>query len=249
MLFMKWLDNICYGNACFDICLPDKMPAPLFLYYHGGGLEAGDKSCFRDHAEILASRGIACATANYRMYPTAKFPDYLEDSAECFAYLKEHAFDFGGFTGYYMGGSSAGGYICQMLYFDRRYLGKYGISPDELDGYIFDAGQPTTHFNVLRERGIDTRALRIDEAAPMFFVDHPITEPLKKARLLFLAADNDMVCRLEQHHVLLRTMFQFGYSPARVEFKLMHGYSHCAYDAEPLFADIISEFIRPDSAK
>ena len=48
---------------------------------------------------------------------------------------------------------------------------------------------------------------------------------------------------------MLRTMLQFGYSPARVEFKLMSGYSHCQYDGEPVFADMISEFILPDSAK
>ena len=249
VIAMKWFDNVSYGNACFDLCLPDKMPAPLFLYFHGGGLEAGDKADFRTHAETLASRGIACATANYRMYPTAKFPDYLEDSAACFAYLKEHADEFGSFTGYYMGGSSAGGYICLMLYFDPHYLGKHGIAPDDLNGYVFDAGQPTTHFNVLRERGLDTRAIRVDEAAPLYFIDHPIENPLQKSRLLFLAADNDIVCRLEQHRVMLRTMFQLGYSTARVEFKLMSGYSHCQYDGSPVFADIISEFIRPDSAK
>lgn len=241
---MKWYKDISYGNAAFDLCLPEEKNPPLFLYFHGGGLEAGDKGDFKAQMEALASQGIATASANYRMYPTAKFPEYLEDSAECLRYIKENAETWGGFSGYYIGGSSAGGYISMMLYFDRHYLLDRGIDPDEVDGYIFDAGQPTTHFNVLRERGLDTRAIRVDEAAPMYFVDKPIENPLEKSRLLFLAADNDMACRLEQHYVMLRTMYMFGYSPARVTFKLMNGFSHCAYDGKPVFTDIIAEFIK-----
>ena len=242
---MKTFFDIPYVASSFDLVLPDAMPAPLFIYYHGGGLEAGDKADFRAHAELLASRGIASASVNYRMYPAAVFPDYLVDAASAVAYLKEHAAEYGGFSAFYLGGSSAGGYISMMLYFDRRYLGAHGIDPDGLAGYVFDAGQPTTHFNVLRERGIDTRAIRVDEAAPLFFVDSPVEDPLNKARLLFLAADNDMPGRLEQHYVMLRTLFAFGYSPARVTFRRMCGYSHCGYTGERIFADMITAFILP----
>jgi len=246
---MKRIENIVYGNSTLDLVLPDQMPAPLLLYFHGGGLEAGDKSDFTKHAEVLASRGIASASANYRMYPTAKFPEFLEDGAEAFAFLKNHSSEYGGFSGYYISGSSAGGYLSMMLYFDPSYLCKQGINLDDLNGYVFDAGQPTTHFNVLRERGIDTQAVRVDEAAPLFFVDHQIEVPSQTARLLFLAADNDMICRYEQHQVMLRTMYAYGYSPARVTFKLMSGYSHCGYTGTPVFTDLLSEFIIPDSAK
>ena len=244
---MKTFFDIPYGASSLDLVLPDVMPAPLFLYFHGGGLEAGDKSDFRKHAEILASRGIASASANYRMYPSARFPDFIRDGAEAAAWLLKPAGEYGGFAGMTIGGSSAGGYLSMMLYFDPSYLGVYGIDPDTLSGYVFDAGQPTTHFNVLRERGIDTRAIRVDEASPLFFVSKQVEDPLKKARLLFLAADNDMPGRLEQHEVLLRTMFAFGYSPARVTFRKMSGYGHCGYTGEKLFADMVSAFILPGS--
>ncbi len=246
---MKKINDITYGSSSLDLCLPDMMPAPLFIYFHGGGLEAGDKDVFREHAELLASRGIASASVNYRMYPSARFPDYLVDAASAVAFLKEKADDFGGFTRYYLGGSSAGGYISMMLYFDRSYLGAHGIDPDDLAGYVFDAGQPTTHFNVLRERGIDTRAIRVDEASPLFFIDSPVEDPLNKADLLFIAADNDMPGRLEQHYVMLRTLYAFGYSPAKVTFRRMSGYNHCGYSGEKVFADMISAFILPGSEK
>lgn len=244
---MRIINDITYGASSLDLVLPDVMPAPLFLYFHGGGLEAGDKIDFREHALLLAKRGIASASANYRMYPSARFPEFIRDAAEATAWLREHAPEYGGFSGITVGGSSAGSYLSMMLYFDKSYLGTFGIDPDELSGFVFDAGQPTTHFNVLRERGIDTRAIRVDEASPLYFVDRQTEDPLRKAKLLFLASDNDMPCRLEQHEVLLRTMFAFGYSPARVTFRKMSGYGHCGYTGERVFADIVSSFILPGS--
>ncbi len=240
---MKLIRDLSYGNAALDLYLPDNAPAPLFIYFHGGGLEAGDKTDFAGHAELLASRGIASASANYRMYPSAHFPDYLTDAASAVAYLKNHETEYGGFSSVYMGGSSAGGYISMMLYFDKSYLGAHGIDPDSLAGYVFDAGQPTTHFNVLRERGLDPRAIRVDDASPLFFIDRPAEEPLRKANLLFIAADNDMPGRLEQHYLMLRTLYAFGYSPVKVTFRRMSGYSHCGYTGQKVFADMISEFI------
>ena len=52
----------------------------------------------------------------------------------------------------YVGGSSAGAYIAMMLCFDPAYLKPYGVS--NIQGYLFDAGQPTVHFRVLKERGL-----------------------------------------------------------------------------------------------
>lgn len=246
---MKLFSDLSYGNAGLDLVLPDVSPAPLFIYFHGGGLEAGDKADFRPHAELLASRGIASASVNYRMYPTARFPDFLTDAASAVAWLRDHAEAYGGFPRIFLGGSSAGGYISMMLYFDKSYLGSHGIDPDSLSGYVFDAGQPTTHFNVLRERGIDTRAIRVDEASPLFFIDSEVKDPLNKADLLFIAADNDMPGRLEQHYVILRTLYAFGYSPAKVTFRRMSGYDHCGYTGQKVFTDMVSEFIKPGSAK
>ena len=57
-----------------------------------------------------------------------------------------------------------------MLCFDERYLKEVGILPTEIAGYIHDAGQPTAHFNVLKELGQDSRRLIVDETAPLYFV-------------------------------------------------------------------------------
>ena len=47
-----------------------------------------------------------------------------------------------------------------MLCMDVRYLAAHGIDArdrSQIAGYFCDSGQPTVHFNILRERGIDTR--------------------------------------------------------------------------------------------
>ena len=88
---MRIINDVTYGASSLDLVLPDVMPAPLFLYFHGGGLEAGDKIDFREHALLLAKRGIASASANYRMYPSARFPEFIRDAAEATAWLRDTA--------------------------------------------------------------------------------------------------------------------------------------------------------------
>jgi len=152
-----------------DIYLPDAASFPVLIYFHGGGLEAGDRSG-NIFYKALAQKGIAVVTANYRMYPDAAFPDYLLDAAAAVSWAYSHMSEYGQVTGYFIGGSSAGGYISQMLCFDKKYLAAHGIDSDKVDGYIHDAGQPTTHFNILRERGMDTRRIVVDEAAPLYHI-------------------------------------------------------------------------------
>lgn len=83
-----------------------------------------------------------------------------------------------------MGGSSAGGYLSMMLCFDKKYYEAVGVSPSDISGCVHDAGQPTVHFKVLKERGIDSRRIIIDESAP-FTISEPQTNILR-CSLLFL---------------------------------------------------------------
>lgn len=134
-----------------DLYLPDTQNFPTFLYFHGGGLVNGSKGP-RFLGEWFAKNGIAFATANYRMYPTASYPDFIKDAASAVAWVKNRIVDYGGGDRVFVGGSSAGGYLSMMLCFDAKYLAMHKIKPESIAGYIHDAGQPTTHFNVLRER-------------------------------------------------------------------------------------------------
>ena len=244
---MKTLRDICYCEEYrqyLDVYLPDSNRFPVFLYFHGGGLEAGDKAQRFDlFIEHLVGKGIAVVSANYRMYPDAKYPEFLVDSAKAVAWVFANMKTYGDVTGIYVGGSSAGGYISQMLCFDKKYLAVHGIDPMDITGFIHDAGQPTCHFNVLRERGIDTRRVMIDESAPLYHVGADAQYP----PMLVIVSDNDMENRYEQTMLLMSTLKHFGHTD-NIKLQIMES-THCAYirkadaSGESIFGKLIADFV------
>lgn len=246
---MKVYENIAYKETDKDICqldvyLPDADVFPVFVYFHGGGLQNGTRKALHFYAE-MAKKGIAVATVDYRMYPDAVYPDFIKDAAAAVAWVYNNMEKYGAVTKIFVGGSSAGGYLSQMLCFDKKYLALHGIDADELGGYIHDAGQPTTHFNVLRERGIDTRRVVIDAAAPIYH----ITENRAYAPMQIIVSDMDMENRLEQTDLLVSTLRHFGYNKEKLDYRLMKNSRHCSYigavdeDGNWIFVDMIHAFI------
>lgn len=244
---MRTISDICYGKSGhtaqkLDIYLPDCDRFPVFLYFHGGALEVGDKSEQQVLFRHLTDHGIAAVSANYRMYPEAKYPDFLLDAAEAAAWVFRNIGTYGNVDGIFIGGSSAGGYLSQMLCFDKRWLAAHGISPMEVSGFVHDAGQPTCHFNVLRERGIDTRRLMVDDTAALYHVGTAEIYP----PMLIIVSDNDMPSRYEQTMLLMSTLSNFGH---KAQLHVAHG-EHCAYvDAVDekgvsVFGRMVSDFIR-----
>lgn len=255
MMELIWQRDMVYDPACpeacrMEICTPEGVNRPpLFLYFHGGGLEGGSYSIGPNLQYLAREHGIAVASAEYRMYPSARFPDFVQDAARAAAYLLNELRAREKYSAVYVGGSSAGGYLSMMLCFAQDYLRRAGADASLIDGYVLDAGQPTTHYNILRERGLDPRLVRVDEAAPLWY----ITESFKDkpaVPLLILAADNDMPGRMEQNRVLHSTLLHFDYPPEKITFRLMEGFGHCAYNSARdeagryIFADIIAAFIR-----
>jgi len=246
MTFRNLTDISYTDTQKLDLYLPDcEGKAPLFIFFHGGGIENGDKADPGSFAE-LAESGIAVASANYRLYPEAKFPEFIEDAAAAVAWCMKKSGEE--FSGVYVGGSSAGSNLSMMLAFDEHYLMQYGISPNEIDGYFFDAGQPTTHYNVLRERGLDTRLVRVDEAAPIYFLKDA-KDVEKFPKYLFIVTDNDMPVRLEQNVMMIKTMEHFGYPKEKIQFLMIPGYEHTGYmgvknaDGTSFYAKLIRSFI------
>ena len=242
---MNVSNDIPYGDLDgqrLDLYLPAHAKS-TFVYFHGGGLDRGDKDGSIYFAPYLAERGIAVVTANYRMYPNAKYPDFIEDAATVVAWAHAYMRRELGCERMYVGGTSAGGYLSMMLCFDRRYLDAVGIDPSCVSGYFFDAGQPTVHFNVLRERGVDSRRVIVDEAAPLYYVGMEASYPPMR----FIISDNDIKGRYEQTMLMRSALSNFGYSD--VDHVLMHG-THCQYwnqadeNGESRLGKLILDFIQ-----
>lgn len=216
-----------YEECYLDLRIPEGVDEfYTFVYFHGGGLTGGGS--FEPFLDPLAKLGVAVVSTQYRMYPNAKFPDYIEDSAHAVAWTVKNIERYGKCKGIYVGGSSAGSYISQMLCFDSRYLREVGVEPMSIAGYIHDAGQPTTHFHILSaERGVDRRRIIVDEAAPLYHVGKDSDYP----PMLFIVSDNDMANRLEQTELMISTLRDFGHKDPKIQLRIMHG-THCAYVKE-----------------
>ncbi|MBQ9098096.1 MAG: alpha/beta hydrolase [Clostridia bacterium] len=245
---MRTVENICYsGDQLLDLHLPDKSDFDLFIYFHGGGLEKGDKTALATQllAPFLTGRGIAVASCNYRMYPCAQYPDFLNDAAAAVHWLSNHINEYGTCRRMIVGGSSAGGYLSMMLCFDKRWYEACGQFPVPVVGYFHDAGQPTCHFNVLRERGVDRRRLIVDDSAPLFYIGTEASYP----PMMLVVSDDDMKNRYEQTLLVLSTLRHFAYDESKIGFTLMHG-KHCAYckqvdeKGDSVLGKMVLEFIQ-----
>ncbi len=201
---MKTLPDLAYGSEPwmrFDLHLPEGEPRGTLLWFHGGGLENGTRKDIL-FADDLVAAGFAVASATYRLYPETHFPEYIEDAAAAAAYLHANAAGLGAGGPLFVSGQSAGAYLALMLAFDRSRLAHHGLAPEDFAGFVSDSAQPTAHFRVLVERGFDSRLVRIDETAPIFFVDGRFPPP----PLLLIHYSDDVPGRPEQNRLLARTL-------------------------------------------
>ena len=247
---MKEILDLQYSNhekTLVDLYLPETENYQTIMYFHGGGLNHGARRSEKlvERAKSITKAGYALASVEYRMYPDAKFPDYIEDCAKATAFIKEYVQKNGGNGELIISGQSAGAWIALMLCLNKKYLGEVGMNPEEIKGWFIDSAQTTSHFNVLmQETGAHRYAQRIDEYAPLYFVD----ENTKFSRMLLLFYDQDMVCRYEQNLLFYKTILAFNPS-ADIKYQVING-KHCCSTAvrdengETLFVKLLLEWLQ-----
>ena len=229
----------------YDLYLPNRKAFDMVIHIHGGGLTGGDKADNDQEflGKMLAQRGVAMASLNYRMYPNASYPLFIHDIANgvkaVFSYLKEN--DIKGKV--YLSGQSAGAYLIMMLCFNENYLTSVGINPLEIAGWYIESGQPTTHFNVLNEVGLDSNLQRIDEKAPLYHVG-PKTS---FSKIILTSYTDDIKMRYEQNALLYQTI-KFYKPNADINYLCYYG-KHCAnsgkiYRNRLTYADKVLAFIK-----
>ena len=168
----------------------------------------------------------------------------LEDAAEAVAYAKHELLSRVGCDKLFVCGTSAGAYLSMMLCFDKKWLNKYNLSANCIDGFIHDAGQPTVHFNVLKECGIDPRRVIIDERAPLYHVGESTDYPTMQ----IIVSDNDIENRKEETELLVGALKRFGYDMKKLTYTKTCG-THVWYvtkvddDNKNEFAKLIIPFV------
>ena len=93
-------------------------------------LASGSKRTYRYVAKALARRGYVAVLPDYRIYPQARYPDFLDDGALAVRWVKDNAKRFGGDPQkIFLMGHSAGAHIAAMLAIDATWLQKVGLVP------------------------------------------------------------------------------------------------------------------------
>ncbi len=153
-----------------DVCRPaDAVAAPVVVFFYGGAWRSGNKGMYRYVAKALARRGYVAVIPDYRIYPEARYPEFLEDGARVVRWVKDNVSAFGGDPDkIFLKGHSAGAHIAAMLSIDARWLAKVGLAASrDIAGLIGISGP------------YDYMPLR-DETLTLIFggADRPETQPI-----------------------------------------------------------------------
>lgn len=225
---MEIMKDAAYGNdeaQRLDAYLPIEKDFTTVVCFHGGGLECHGKDTqnFVDIANDFVKAGYAFVSANYRIYPQAKFPEFIRDAAKAIAYTKSKIAEWGGNGKIIVTGQSAGAWMSLMLCLNQTYLQAEGVDPLDIKAWIIDSAQTTAHFNVLKyDKKADSRLQRIDETAPLYFVN----ENTAFTKMLLIVYENDMPCRYEQNMLFYKAILSFNHN-AQISYEVLPG-GHCS---------------------
>ncbi|MFZ1389326.1 MAG: alpha/beta hydrolase [Thiolinea sp.] len=123
-----------YGSDArqrMDIYLPKQKAtgkAPI-VFVFGGAWRSGSKEDFLFVAEALTALGHAVIIPNYRLYPTVRYPEIIDDISQSIAYLETHASSLLGepLQPFILMGHSSGAHTAALLATKPPYLQKFGV--------------------------------------------------------------------------------------------------------------------------
>jgi acetyl esterase/lipase len=126
--------DVAYGDdprQRLDIYTPaarGDRPAPVLVFFYGGGWDSGSKADYRWVGQALAAQGFVTVLPDYRLTPAVRFPTFVEDAAAAVAKACEVASAHGGDPDrVVLVGHSAGAHLAILLALDRRYLQTVGV--------------------------------------------------------------------------------------------------------------------------
>jgi acetyl esterase/lipase len=222
---------------------------PCFVWFHGGGLTAGDKSGDKTVAvcRALAGEGIIVAAVNYRLSPKAKYPAYVEDGAAAVAWMVNNAAVNGGSPEkVFVAGHSAGGYLAAQAVMHPRFLSAHHLAAEKIAGVIPVAGQMVTHYTIREERGLPKAQIIVDEAAPIHHARADVPP------FLILYAEKDMALRADENRYFAAALTNAGHK--KVTLREIAGHDHGGVgdriaESENPVRKLILAFIRENSGR
>ena len=203
-----------------DVYYPTELhDAPVVVWFHGGGIEAGNKHIDPE----LQNEGLVVIAANYRLLPKATIDECLDDAAAAVAWAFKHCREYGGDPRkIFLAGHSAGGYLLDIIGLDKKWLAKYGVDADSIAALVPFSGQCVTHYNVRKKDGIGPLQATIDQYAPLTYV-RPDAPPM-----VIISGDRELELfgRYEEQAYFWRMLRLVGHSD--VTLYELQGFDHGA---------------------
>ncbi|RYE07636.1 MAG: alpha/beta hydrolase [Hyphomicrobiales bacterium] len=136
-------------------------PWPILYFVYGGAWNIGDRRYYEFVGRILAAAGYVVVVVEYRLVPEVEYPAFLDDAAAGFAWVVEHAAEFGGDPQRMaLMGHSAGAYNAMMLLLGPSLLPRLGLADrvravaglsGPYDFYPFDVPVSLRTFGAVRD--------------------------------------------------------------------------------------------------
>ena len=125
--------NVSYGaesRQTLDIYSPkssDTITAsnnkPVIVFVYGGAWKTGDKQDYLFIAEAFTRAGYQVVIPDYRLYPTVKFPLFINDIADAIAFIEQFESPLLDVSqGIILMGHSAGAHTAALLATDQHYF-------------------------------------------------------------------------------------------------------------------------------
>jgi acetyl esterase/lipase len=209
----KYPDDYAASRCRLNLQIPDGVENfTTIVWFHGGGIQDGDKD--NDETQNLirffTASGYCAAPVNYRLYPEARYPDFIDDAAAAFAWIANHIKDHGGNPdSLFLSGHSAGAYIAAMVGIAPQFLKAYGVSLDQIRGVIPISGQVMNHARIREEYNHDISNTDIHETGPCYYASKDAPP------FLCLWGDNDLEGRREENLKFTECMKKSGNRESR----------------------------------
>lgn len=216
-------DSYAKERCKLDVYYPTATPnaqkggAPVVVWFHGGGIEGGNKHIDNE----LKNSGLVVVAANYRLLPKAPIDSILDDAAAAVAWTFKNIEKYNGDPSkIFVAGHSAGGYLLDIIGLQKKWLEKYGVDANKIAALVPFSGQCITHYNIRKQQGIGPLQPTIDQYAPLTYV-RPDAPPM-----VIISGDRELELygRYEEQAYFYRMLKLTGHKD--VTLYEMQGYDH-----------------------
>ena len=188
---------------------------PVIIFLYGGGWTSGAKEDYAWVGAALARRGYIVIVPDYRLYPQAHWPQFLEDCAAAVKWVHVNVAGYGGNpSALVLMGHSAGAYNAFALAVDRRWLSRVGMDPRRDLKAVVGLSGPYT----MEPQGT------LEDA--IFDVKHGYTEPISRADgvsppLLLLIGDKDQTAEPRNSDEVAGRILNLGGTAKVIHYALL----------------------------